>query len=68
MLYTPIALEDIFAEPCQERETSFVERMVAGRLCLVRRSPDGLMRLERLLSTDARDYWDPRFQPNSLVD
>ncbi len=65
VLYTPLAFEDVFPNPPDE--TPLMEMWVDGRLCLVRRGPDGMPRLERLLSTDPEDYWDPAYQPDTLI-
>ncbi|PSR23791.1 MAG: hypothetical protein C7B45_01910 [Sulfobacillus acidophilus] len=65
MLYTPVAVEDIFATIPDAQALS--ERWVHGRLCLVRLGKDGMPRLERLISTDPDDYLDPAFQPNAIV-
>lgn len=66
VLYTPMAFEDIFPEPHIQPRVS--ERWIQGRLCLVRYDEDGTSRLERLISTDPRDYWDPEFQPNITLE
>ena len=63
ILYTPLAMEDIFVPNMEDRPLT--PRWIDGRLCLIRRDADGVERVERLLSTDPNDYWDPRFQPNS---
>lgn len=65
LLYTPMALEDIF--PAQSDPNPLVELWVDGRLCLLRRGSDGVSRLERLLSTDPRDYWNPEYQPGNVI-
>jgi hypothetical protein len=65
VLYTPVAVEDIFATAPDAQSLS--ERWVRGRLCLVRVGKDGMPRLERLISTDPKDYLDPAFQPNSIL-
>ncbi len=65
MLYTPLAMEDIF--PRDPHDQGLFEWWLDGRLCLVRRDADGTARLERLLSTEPLDYLDERFQPNRLV-
>ncbi|AEJ39860.1 hypothetical protein TPY_1679 [Sulfobacillus acidophilus TPY] len=65
ILYTPLAWDDIF--PAPEDAAPVWERIIDGRLCLVRQSPDGTPRLERLLSTDPADYLNPAFQPNRLL-
>ncbi|WP_028962917.1 YlzJ-like family protein [Sulfobacillus thermosulfidooxidans] len=65
MLYTPLAMEDIFSS---QAETPWMgEWWIDGRLCLVRRDADGYVRLERLLSSDPQDFLDDRFQPNRIV-
>lgn len=66
VLYTPVAFEDIFA--ISPDPLSLSERWVRGRLCLVRLGPDGMARLERLVSTDPNDYLDPDFQPNTVLE
>ncbi|AUW93723.1 MAG: hypothetical protein C7B44_12370 [Sulfobacillus thermosulfidooxidans] len=65
MLYTPLAMEDIYPRDPHDRELT--AWWIDGRLCLIRRDGDGSARLERLLSTDPMDYLDERFQPNRLV-
>ena len=65
ILYTPVAMDEIFSAPYDK--SIITQRWVHGRLCLIRRDSDGLERLERLLSTDPSDFLDPRFQPNSLI-
>ncbi|MCL8208011.1 MAG: YlzJ-like family protein [Actinomycetia bacterium] len=69
ILYTPLAPEDVFGwgwggPPGDDR---LELEDVAGRPCLVRTGADGRRRLERLLSTDPRDFLDPRFAPGRLV-
>ncbi|MCY0879828.1 MAG: YlzJ-like family protein [Firmicutes bacterium] len=65
ILYTPVAWSEIF--PAPPEESPLVPVTVSGRLCLARRRADGALVLERLLSTDPRDYLDPRFQPQSVL-
>jgi len=43
------------------------EAVVDGRLVLVLPGPDGLGTVMRLISGQARDYLDPRFQPGARV-
>lgn len=65
MLYTSMPLEAIFPA---ETTVPLQEVFINGRLCLVKRGPDGSPRLERLISTDPKDYLNPRFAPNTLLD
>jgi hypothetical protein len=65
VLYTPLAWEDIF--PADLNAGPLQEVWVDGRLCLARTGPDGVRRLERLLSTDPQDFLDPRFQPTGGI-
>lgn len=67
VLYTPLALEQVLAAPRTD-EAPATLMQVDARTCLVRVGPDGIRRLERLLSTDPRDFLDPRWQPGQLVD
>jgi hypothetical protein len=64
MLYTPLAPEDVWGTMGEEGGVAWERRH--GRLCLARRAPDGTTTVERLFSTDPRDYLDPRFQPGTL--
>lgn len=66
VLYTPIAEEDIFSDSKQQ-DMTMRALWVEGRLCLVRRDGFGIMRMERLLSTDPADYLEPCFQPDAPV-
>ncbi len=67
VLYTPLALEQVWAAvPADGRGDSLAR--VHQRTCLVRVGADGQRRLERLLSTDPRDFLDPRLQPGQLLD
>ncbi|MHB1610110.1 MAG: YlzJ-like family protein [Sulfobacillus sp.] len=66
MLYTIYTMESIF--PYEFDQSPLVEYHIQGRICLGRRGPDGLARLERLVSTDASDYLDPRFMPQTVID
>jgi hypothetical protein len=61
-----MAFDDIFPETPMPIRMS--ERWIQGRLCLVRHDEDGTIRLERLISTNPDDYWDPDFQPNTTLD
>lgn len=65
MLYTPVPWESIF--PADTTEAPWSELLIDGRLCLVKRSSDGHLRIERLLSTDPQDYLDSAYAPNTLV-
>ena len=65
VLYTPLAMEDIFA--VRPEDNPAMEIVVNGRLCLVRRGSDGTPRLERLLSTDPNDYLRMDFQPQTII-
>ena len=67
VLYTPLALEQVLATPLTD-EAAATLMWVNDRACLVQVGPDGRRRLERLLSTDPRDFLDPRWQPGQLVD
>jgi hypothetical protein len=70
MLYTPVPYEDIFLAPGLDGSVAgdqFYWQEVAGRLCQLRRGPDGRIRLERLLSTDPKDYLDARFAPGHFL-
>ncbi len=67
VLYTPLALEQVLASPLTDEGAATLMR-VDERTCLVRVGPDGRRRVERLLSTDPRDFLDPRWQPGQLVD
>ena len=67
MLYTPVPLEDVWRDSTPSGcEPSWGQ--VGGRLCLLRADPDGQVRVERLVSLNPGDYWDPRWQPGALVD
>jgi hypothetical protein len=66
MLYTPLAFEDVFREP--DTAPTCRWRTIAGRLLLVRTDPDGLDRVERLVSTDPADYLRTEWMPGQLVD
>jgi hypothetical protein len=65
ILYTPLALEDIF--PPSPNEPAVIAVTLAGRLCLARQEADGRWVIERLLSTDPADYLDARFQPHTVL-
>lgn len=65
MLYTIYPLESVF--PQEFDEHPFVEMQVQGRLCLGRRDSEGIMRLERLLSTDPADFLDEGFSPRTVL-
>ena len=66
MLYTPLALEEIFApEPGTAAPSEC--RLVRGRWCLVRKDPSGERRIERLLSTDPADYLEDTWMPGRSV-
>lgn len=67
ILYTPLAPEDIFGWGASAQADRVDLEDVEGRPCLVRTSADGRRYLERLLSTDPRDYLNPRFAPGRLV-
>lgn len=67
VLYTPLALEQVLGTRLPAEAADTLMRL-DNRTCLVRVGPDGRRRLERLLSTDPRDYLDPRWQPGQLVD
>ncbi len=67
VLYTPIAVEDIFPDAKNPPDMALHALWVEGRLCLVRRDGFGIMRMERLLSTDPADYLEPCFQPDAPV-
>ncbi|MFZ5823326.1 MAG: YlzJ-like family protein [Bacillota bacterium] len=43
------------------------EMVVDGRILEVEPGSDGTATVQRLLSTDPRDYLDPRFQPGARV-
>jgi hypothetical protein len=65
MLYTPLAVEDIFRDG--DPPDRFDWQTVGGRLCLVRIGADGRRRLERLVSTDPQDYLDAAWQPGQRL-
>ncbi len=67
VLYTPLALEQVLGPSHAEPSDATLMR-VAGRVCVVRVGADGRRRLDRLLSTDPRDFLDPRWAPGQLVD
>ncbi|MDA8194625.1 MAG: YlzJ-like family protein [Thermaerobacter sp.] len=64
MLYTPMPLDAVFPPDYREQ---CLEVMVDGKLCLVLRGQDGLIRLERLISTDPADFLNPRYTPHSVL-
>jgi hypothetical protein len=66
MLYTPLPPEDIWGPLMGDVDSVHWDRH-ADRLCLARLGPRGERRLERLFSTNPRDYLDPRFQPGTLL-
>ncbi|MBX5466693.1 MAG: YlzJ-like family protein [Firmicutes bacterium] len=65
MLYTPMPWEMIFPEPVEAQDQLWVS--VRGRLCQVRRGPDGWPRIERLVSTDPQDYLEPALNPHQAL-
>lgn len=67
VLYTPVALEEVWAGALRDDSAQCLAE-VHQHTCLVRVGPDGQRRLERLLSTDPRDFLDPRLQPGQLLD
>ena len=68
MLYTIMPWEIIFPAEPQAPLTPVTMATIHGRPCLVRREPDGILRIERLLSTDPTDFLDERFLPNTAID
>ena len=67
MLYTPLPPEDIWRQPTDQEALDARWQGVGGRLFLVATGPDGEPRIQRLFSTDPRDYLDPRYQPGSTL-
>lgn len=65
MLYTPVAMEDIY--PTDAVLTDMREYQVNGRIVIARRDRQDQWRLERLVSTDPQDYLDPQYQPQNLI-
>lgn len=58
-------LENVFPP---DYDHQLVEVTIEGRICSARRGVDGVLRLERLYSTDPRDYLDMRFKPDTVLD
>lgn len=66
VLYTPLALEEIFPEETADRSDLF-EVWVHNKLVLARRGAHGEIQVERLISTEANDYLDPQWLPGSQL-
>jgi hypothetical protein len=61
ILYTPLDLQAVFPAdaPAPVLRTVLWNR----RPCVIRQTLEGSWQVERLLSTDPRDYLDPRYHP-----
>lgn len=66
VLYTPLALEDVFSQDDPQEAVNEC-RMVRGRWCLIRKEPSGARRIERLLSTDPADFLEDTWMPGQPV-
>jgi len=64
MLYTPLAVEDIF--PTEEKaKVKLVQ--YEGRMVYVSEGESGEIQLERLLSTNPNDYLNQSYNPGTIL-
>lgn len=66
VLWTAMPLE-LVVDGLTPQAQACSEVMMAGRLLLVRPGADGTGTVERLVSGNAQDYLDPRWQPGAVV-
>lgn len=64
MLYTPLAVEDIF--PAQG-QTSVKLVQYEGKMVYITENELGEIQLERLLSSDPKDYLNQSFLPGTIL-
>ncbi len=74
LLYTIIPLEVIFGEETEtelpnwrEDATRVLQAGHHGKNLLLQSLPDGRFKIDRLISTDARDYLNPNWQPGTVL-
>lgn len=67
ILYTVMPLETVLEGLEPEGQRTFREVSVGGVRLIVEEMSSGSGRVVRLLSTDPKDFLDPRYQPDSCV-
>lgn len=67
ILYTVMPIETVLEGLQPEDRRTFRDVPVGGVRLLVEEMSPGSGRIVRLLSTDPRDFLDPRYQPGSCL-
>lgn len=65
MIHTVMPMEVIF--PPQESVSQLKEMPYSGVNLLVEQLPNGRSRIERIISSNPRDFLNPQLQPGSVI-
>lgn len=67
ILYTVLDIESVLHTPAEDAQGVLENAVVAGVPVLVRRTKNGNVSLERVLSTDPYHFLRPEFAPGSTL-
>ena len=69
LLYTIVPIDEIFKQNTDASNctNSCLEIVHGGSKVLAYKTPDNGLVIERLLSTNLKDYLDPKLQPGNVI-